>query len=118
VSAVDSKSGSYRIFDEKTPYEELATALISSGSMPAVFPPRNYLNDVLMDGGTVWNTNIASAIHKCLEIVDDPSKVIVDIAICTHAQINPENSTSNTIGNFLRYRSIKKYYSVLDDVLE
>ena len=26
-----------------------------------------------------WNVNMISAINKCLEIVDDPSKIIMDI---------------------------------------
>lgn len=53
-----------------------------------------------------------------MEIVDDPSKIIMDIIICDHAAIDNETSTSNAIGNFLRYRSIKSYYKSLRDVIE
>jgi hypothetical protein len=52
--------------------------------MPAVFPTRPYKSDILMDGGTVWNTNIATAINKCLELVDDKSKIVLDVAVCAH----------------------------------
>jgi hypothetical protein len=37
VSSVDTKAGGYHAFDESTPSDELATAVISSGSMPAFF---------------------------------------------------------------------------------
>ena len=72
-----------------------------------------------MDGGTVWNTNLISAVDKCLEIVDDKSKIVVDIAICgMHPALEVLNTTSNTIGNFLRYRSIRKYFNNFNDILE
>jgi len=86
--------------------------------MPAVFPPRNYKGDVLMDGGTVWNTNLISAVQKCLEVVDSKAKIVIDIAICSHAELAPMEKAGNTIDNFFRYRDIKKQFKVLDDILE
>lgn len=63
-----------------------------------------------MDGGTVWNTNMDSAIQRCREIVgDDDASITVDIAICGGAKINTTNETSNSIGNFMRYMDIKSY---------
>jgi predicted acylesterase/phospholipase RssA len=38
VSTVDTVSGAYLQFDETTPREEVAQAIISSASIPAVFP--------------------------------------------------------------------------------
>ena len=38
-----------------------------------------------MDGGTVWDVNVISAIEQCLEVVDDVSKIVIDIAICSGA---------------------------------
>ena len=35
-----------------------------------------------MDGGTVYNINIEAAVRQCMEIVDDESKIIVDVYIC------------------------------------
>jgi len=35
-----------------------------------------------MDGGTVWNVDIDAAIRQCLDgVVDNPSKIVVDIMI-------------------------------------
>ena len=57
-----------------------------------------------MDGGTVWNTNLVSAVERCMELVDDKSKIIVDIAICGHTEIAAETETGNTLNNILRHR--------------
>ena len=36
-----------------------------------------------MDGGTVYNINVEGAINSCMDgIVDDESKIIVDVLIC------------------------------------
>jgi predicted acylesterase/phospholipase RssA len=42
VSTVDTNTGAYLQFDETTPRDEVATAIISSASIPAVFPDRKY----------------------------------------------------------------------------
>jgi len=118
VSTVDTKTGNYVQYTEAKPKEEWPTMVISSASIPAVFVDRKYDDNVLMDGGTVWNTNVETAINRCLELVDSPSQIVLDIAICGHAEIETITSTSNTVSNLLRYREIKKYYGTMDDVME
>ena len=49
---------------------------------------------VFMDGGTVWNVNLTTAVQECMEIVDDYSDIIVDIAICGYSN-NPDTAISN-----------------------
>lgn len=71
-----------------------------------------------MDGGTVWNTNLISAVNKCLEVVDSKSKIVVDIIMCSHHELDPNTKSDKTIGNFLRYREIKSYYHSMNDILE
>jgi hypothetical protein len=97
----------------------LPSASISSASIPGVFPHRVYKDGVYMDGGTVWNVNLISAVSKCMELVDSKSKIVVDIVNCGQlSELGGYNSTANTIGNFNRYRAIKKHYSQFDDVIE
>ncbi len=43
-----------------------------------------------MDGGTVWNVNIDSAVKRCLEHGFDQEDIIVDIAVCDKLS-HPEN---------------------------
>lgn len=44
-------------------------------------------NMVLVDGGLFNNLDLADAILKCREIVDDDTKIIVDIIMCFEAPI-------------------------------
>lgn len=85
VSAVDIETGSYTTFDEKTPFSEIASAVVASASIPFVFPNKQIKSQTLMDGGTVWNTNLVSAVDKCLELVDDESQIVLDIILCSGA---------------------------------
>ena len=64
VSAVDVNTGDYEVFDQSnTTFEELPQVCFASGSIPTVFPPQHYKGMVLMDGGTVWDVNVESAIN-------------------------------------------------------
>lgn len=72
VSCVDVNSGSYVVFDETT--TDIVKAIISSASLPFIFPNQKWPGGVVcMDGGTVWNTNLASAVERCKEQVDNDS---------------------------------------------
>lgn len=85
VSCVDVNDGTYTTFNETV--SDPAKASVSSSSIPTIFPPQYWKNydgkDVVcMDGGTVWNTNLVSAIKRCQEIVDDDSQITLDVILC------------------------------------
>lgn len=48
-----------------------------------------------MDGGTVWNTNLDSAIQQCLEIVDRNEDIIVDV-LMTREYSQPEETVEKS----------------------
>ena len=56
--------------------------VVASSSIPFVFPHREIKDYILMDGGTVWNINLVSAIDRCMELVDDESQIVLDIVVC------------------------------------
>lgn len=88
VGAVDVNTGDFIAMNQdNTVVEDLAQAALSSGSIPAVFPPQHLNGHLFMDGGTVWNANLSSAVQQCLEVVDDVADIIVDVAICGY---NPQ----------------------------
>ena len=66
-------------FDEKDPIEDFLTGVRGSTAVPLVFPPVPYKDKLLMDGGVVWNMDVASAVARCREIVDSDSKIVLDI---------------------------------------
>ena len=76
VGSVDVNDGTYHVFNEKhQPVEELPKTVLASASVPFIFPHTMLQNDTMtmMDGGTVFNTNLVSAADRCHEIVDDDS---------------------------------------------
>jgi predicted acylesterase/phospholipase RssA len=64
MGATDTNTGEYYVFNQyNTEFgDDLARAAVSSASIPFIFPPQVWRDRVLMDGGTVWNINIPSAI--------------------------------------------------------
>lgn len=69
-----------------------------------------------MDGGTVWNTNLVSAIDRCMEEVDSHSQITMDIIICSNTRLESINATGDTIENFLRYWAVSGFHNALSDV--
>ena len=73
-----------------------------------------------MDGGTVYNVDMEGAVRQCMEgIVDDESKIIVDVFICG-APDEPEviEKTGNSWQNYARGREINKYYGTTDSLAQ
>lgn len=60
----DVNTGEFITMDQtNVSFEELHQSALASGSIPGVFPPQLYgENLVLMDGGTIWDVNVVSAI--------------------------------------------------------
>jgi len=85
MSSTNVDTGEYVQFTDKNiTLDEVAQAAVASSSIPVVFPPYVWEGKgVFMDGMTAYNTNAQSAIDRCLDgIVDDESKIIVDVLIC------------------------------------
>mmetsp|Transcript_5688 Transcript_5688/g.7626 ORF Transcript_5688/g.7626 Transcript_5688/m.7626 type:complete len:135 (+) Transcript_5688:534-938(+) len=88
-------------------------AAMSSSSIPGIFQPRQFKGHLLMDGGTIWGTNPFSAVEQCMELVEDPEDVIVDICICS-GEISPDQTSAvskNSLRNFMRGADIHKSYT-------
>lgn len=69
-NSVDAITGRIVPFDEQTDKEGFMTGLCGSTAVPFLFPPVPYKDKLLIDGGCVWNLDIASAVNKCRTIVD------------------------------------------------
>ena len=102
IGTVDVSDGSFMVFDQSNLLKsELAQAAISSSSIGAVFPPNHFRDRWFMDGGTAWGVDIDSAIKQCLEIVEDPSDIILDVMLCGMLPTpEPEKKTGHTIENW------------------
>lgn len=72
-TAVDANTGALIAFDETIEGEDFIKALIGSTAMPFVFPSVPFYDKILIDGGSAWNLDVASAIRRCREVVDEDS---------------------------------------------
>ena len=82
VASADVNTGEYVTFDETHPFSDLPLLTVASASIPFIFPHRHYGDHILMDGGTVWNTNLVSAVEKCRDMGFEDKDIILDIILC------------------------------------
>jgi predicted acylesterase/phospholipase RssA len=122
VSCVDANSGQYITFNETI--SDMPKASLSSSSMPFVFPHQvwediNGEKVVCMDGGSVWNTNLVSAVQRCREQVDDDSEITLDVIDCGSPDaVGSWKDQNNAISNYMRFRDIQSYTSGSNDLNE
>ena len=110
VSAVDTNTGNYMTFNEIGIKELFASHVRSSASIPFVFPHVDIDNMVLMDGGTVFNLNLISAVERCREIVDNDSQITLDIVTCSSYGIDKASKVNHTLSNYMRYWDLSNYF--------
>jgi len=61
---------------------------------------------------------VISGINKCLEIVDDPSKIVMDIILLSSPKMNATTVSGTTLDNYMRYKEIKDYYHSTNAIVE
>lgn len=114
VGTVDINDGTFHKFDQSnTEWPDMAKAAFSSASIPTVFPPYSWEGKGLfVDGSTATNINVEDAITQCRELVDDDSKITVDIFLCDAASDPDEWESTGHMSttNYLRSRSIHGLY--------
>ena len=113
VGTVNINDGSFNKFDQtNTSYDDMARAAFSSASIPTVFPPYSWEGKGLfVDGSTATNINVEDAITQCMDLVDDESKITVDILLCGGSKSVEEwTDVGKTTSDYLRGRAIRGPY--------
>ena len=120
VNAANVETGDYVSFNQTNlEIDEIAQAAVSSSSIPGVFPPQHFKDMILMDGGTIWDIDILSAVNQCLNVVDDEADIIVDVAICGDNVLKSEEEVSkDSISNWQRSNYITKFYRSSNAIIE
>jgi predicted acylesterase/phospholipase RssA len=119
IAATNVNDGTYTEFTQKNlDWHLLPNAAVASSSIPGFFPPYHWDDvGIFMDGMAVYNTNVEGAIRQCRDLVDDDSKVIVDVLICNSPDEPDElTKTGHSWNNFFRNRGLNNYYHGTDSI--
>lgn len=64
-----------------------------------------------MDGGTVYNINLESAIRQCEDMGYEQSQIVIDSLFCGYTELpEPIVEGDNSWEYFFRKRDLSKYY--------
>jgi predicted acylesterase/phospholipase RssA len=122
ISSVDLKTGKIVLFDETVPDEIRVKSLISSASIPFVFPPVEIDDFVLVDGGNFMNLDIGDPIERCREKGFADVDIIVDIIMCLSdfPQIPNwkmgQTEFLDALSFFKRRKQMGEYYQDFEDL--
>jgi hypothetical protein len=121
VAATSFNTGEYVVLDSDLPWSEWPRALVSSASIPGVFPPQHFMNDILSDGGcgTSWGLKPELGIGACLSLGYTLDQITMDIIMEEGVVIDTlEQDDFHTLGFLMRGRQISKYNSGMANVFE
>jgi predicted acylesterase/phospholipase RssA len=79
TQSIDIKTGKIILFDETVPRDLRAKSVVSSSSIPFVFPPIEIDDFALVDGGLFMNLDVGDPVDRCREIGYRDEDIIVDI---------------------------------------
>ena len=120
VASANVDTGAYTLFNETDP--EIIKGILSSASIPFIFPHQHWEDRglVMMDGGTIWNLNLVSAVQRCQNEIGavNESDITIDLIICGNNKLNGWEDRNNGYENYMRWKAINDYHSGLDDIFE
>lgn len=90
---------------------------IGSSAIPFAFPHVHRDGRTLVDGGSIWNLDISSAVRRCREIVSDDKDIIIDTISCSNYEVVKEDVKKfSAFEHYMRGREIKSFYGDLDEI--
>ena len=120
VGATNLKTGNYDTFDFKSlSRDEYLAAILSSASVPFIFPNTNIKNNFYADGGGKFSIDVPSAIQKCRDLGFTDDKILVDVVLCVNKKISKIQAKNlNTIEVMIRSFEIIIYEQTTKDLEE
>jgi predicted patatin/cPLA2 family phospholipase len=119
-ATVDANGATYKVWDYNATYTQpadLVESAFASSSIPGAFPHITRGELELIDGGVIWNLDIASAVRRCKEIVDDEKDIIVDMVLCGNHKIDKKVDIEkySTFQHIMRGRELSSFYNGMSD---
>jgi predicted patatin/cPLA2 family phospholipase len=120
IGAVDLIEGEYKTWDETSlkSNEDLISAVLSSASVPAVFPFQSYDNGHFVDGGVNVGVDLLTGINKCFEMGFEEKDIIVDTILCGKLGMDENKKSLHTLGVLTRVLEIIRHNNSIRDVVE
>jgi predicted patatin/cPLA2 family phospholipase len=121
--STDISKGDVVVFDETVDEETRIDAIISTASIPVIFPNVNLHGHTLIDGFVYENLGMTEAITKCREFGFDDKDIILDIILCSGKKMEISTFTKRETEYLNAYNMISRksdfqyYYATYEDVL-
>ena len=124
LASVDANNADYIATDYNATYtqpDDLIESAFASSALPGIFDPVVRGEQILIDGGTVWNLDVASAIRRCKEVVEDDSDIIVDMILAgsngsvLDKDTKKELAEMTALEHYMRGQEIKDFYNIMSD---
>lgn len=115
IGVTDLSTGEFRNFNESVGNEDIVEAIMCAVATSVFFPPREFQGITWVDGGSFITMDVFSAVGRCLDVVSDPSDIIVDMIFCSglNSTVKSNAGSMTTIEVYERIRNIKSYDSAM-----
>ena len=120
IGITDIKDGAYRSFTEANIAQgsNLIDSLYASMSFAGFFEPANVLGSTYLDGSSVWDVDIFSAINRCVEKGFSQDNIIVDVILTSAANLKEvEAANYKSVNMLFRYFEVSSFYNAMDGLL-
>lgn len=105
VGSTNLDLGIFQTFNESLGLA-IRDAIVSSGSIPFMFPPHEFEGYSWADGGCIINQDVFSAIERCFEITTDQKSITVDAIFDDPSSPLPPDTKFKTVDVFERAYTI------------
>jgi predicted acylesterase/phospholipase RssA len=109
--ATNFDTGSYDTWDETVLYRnDYEGAIVSSSSVPVLFPVTSFNNSFYMDGGVKMGVDIASGINKCTDMGFQDQNITVDVVLLSSKNLSKQDASGvHPLGVLIRMLEIQSY---------
>ena len=111
IGTAEVNTGEFLEWDQdNTTYYDMARVSVASAAVPIFFPPVEHEGHLLMDGGTIWDINLSSAINQCHQMGASNEEITVDMTywLLRH---KPGHAAGRTVHNWLEAWHTHFYYT-------
>lgn len=123
AGSVDADRGVFVRYTEEQFYkkskDDFLTTILSSASIPTVFPHIQYEGQTLVDGGSMMNLDVTGAYDLCRKRFPAATKIVFDVLLCSGKTPTPiaiDPNKHHTLEMLSRYNQLNGVRKNLHDL--